>query len=99
MSVPVGNSTEIADWTSGGIICEALVDSDGYTRVDPAVFASKIEEMLGNKYQMCNLGKNGQIAVTKRFNWANLVIEYETMFYDVINNSKYVKLSQKNEVY
>ena len=38
LSVPVGNAAEIASWTGGGVICPALQDEQGYTKVDPKVF-------------------------------------------------------------
>jgi glycosyltransferase involved in cell wall biosynthesis len=80
LTVSVGNSHEIAKWTEGGEVCEAPVDAEGYTRVEPSVLAREIEKLLKNKTQLNALGCKGKQAAERRFNWACLSTEYEHLF-------------------
>ena len=77
LTVPVGNSREIVAWTKGGELCPATVDNTGYTRVDPVVLAKFIEELMQSPDRLSELGSNGLKASRDRFNWDNIVLEYE----------------------
>jgi L-malate glycosyltransferase len=80
LTVPVGNATEIVRWTGGGELCEAPVDAEGYTRVEPAVLARSIEKLVADPAYLVALGAKGKRASKRRFNWASLTIEYEQLF-------------------
>ncbi len=80
LSVPVGNSVEIAAWTGGGEICPADHDDRGYTRVAPMVLARKIEELLQSPERLSAMGKRGKEACLSRFNWGAITSEYESLF-------------------
>lgn len=84
LSVPVGNSAEIASWTKGGEICPAEADLQGYTRVDTDALAKKIENLITNKVKLEELGVNGKSAWQLRYNWDNLAREYEVFFNSLI---------------
>jgi glycosyltransferase involved in cell wall biosynthesis len=85
LSVPVGNSAEIAAWTGGGEICHANHDEFGYTRVDPIVLAKKIEGLLQNSARLSAMGKQGRDASRRRFNWDSIASEYEILFEKLIS--------------
>lgn len=80
LTVPVGNSAEIVRWTRGGELCEAPVDARGFTRVDPAVLARRIESLANDPEKLQELGRRGKEASVQRFNWASLSAEYEALF-------------------
>lgn len=80
LTVSVGNSHEIAKWTEGGLVCEAPVDAEGYTRIEPSVLAREIERLVENQAQLNTLGCKGKLAAERRFNWACLTTEYEHLF-------------------
>jgi glycosyltransferase involved in cell wall biosynthesis len=72
ISVPAGNSEEIARWTGGGVICPAEKDERGYVKVDPAVLASEIDRLLQDDNRRSILGESGRQAWEKRYSW-NLI--------------------------
>lgn len=80
LTVPVGNAVEIAKWTKGGLICSAEVDGHGYTRVDPTVFARRIEKLANDRECLIRLGENGHEASRQRYNWDLIAREYERLF-------------------
>ncbi|WP_082205998.1 glycosyltransferase family 4 protein [Pannonibacter phragmitetus] len=86
ISVPVGNSREITAWTGGGVICEAPVDSEGYTRVDPMVFAQTISKTLANKERMSLMSSNGRQSAEKKFNWDVISLRYQELFQNLVQS-------------
>lgn len=80
LTVSVGNSREIAEWTEGGVVCEAPVDGQGYTRADPAALAREMEVLVADPARLRELGLRGRRAAERRYNWASLTIEYESLF-------------------
>jgi glycosyltransferase involved in cell wall biosynthesis len=87
LTVPVGNSKEIINWTQGGEMCDAPRDERGYTRAQPDVLARRIEELLMNPDRLKTLGRNGRHASAMRFNWDNLTCEYERVFQKIVTNN------------
>jgi len=85
LSVPVGNSVEIATWTGGGEICPAETDSRGYTRASPDELARRMEALAADSDRRFEMGRRGKLAIQRRFNWNLLVQEYEALFMRVIN--------------
>jgi len=79
ISGPVGNSEEIARWTGGGIICPAQKDKFGYTRIDPAVLASKIDYLLSEPAQRQALSQAGRQAWRDTYNWGAISRRYEAI--------------------
>ncbi|MES2364322.1 MAG: glycosyltransferase family 4 protein [Pseudomonadota bacterium] len=85
LSVPVGNSVEIATWTGGGEICPAETDDRGYTRVSPDELARRMEALAADSDSRFEMGRRGKLSIQGRFNWDMLVQEYEALFIRVIN--------------
>lgn len=96
LSVPVGNSGEIAVWTGGGEICPADIDDRGYTRVSFAELARRMEALIADSERYSEMGRCGRQAVQRLFNWGLLVQEYEAMFIRVLNKPTPVR-EQDNE--
>jgi glycosyltransferase involved in cell wall biosynthesis len=86
LSVPVGNSEEIAAWTGGGEICPAPKDALEYTRVSPTELARHIEALASEPERLARMGRNGLAASRARYNWDNLTQEYEALFMRLMNN-------------
>lgn len=84
LSVPVGNSEEIACWTGGGEICPAPVDNKGYTKVNPQVLAEKILALLENQQKLATLSNTGKKAWEEQFNWNSIYKKYESIFIETI---------------
>lgn len=88
LTVPVGNSHEIIEWTGGGEICPAAIDNHGHTRVNPKDLARNIESLAKDEVRRIELGKRGKAAAFKRFNWTHLVNEYESLFIRLVAEGK-----------
>ncbi|MCJ7800830.1 MAG: alpha-L-glycero-D-manno-heptose alpha-1,3-glucosyltransferase, partial [Candidatus Marinimicrobia bacterium] len=86
ISVPVGNATEIAEWTQGGVICPALSDKNGRTTVNPQILADKILSLLRNEALLKKLGKDGRKNWEKKFTWDYISLEYEKVLLGQIKN-------------
>lgn len=80
LSVPVGNAAEIAAWTGGGVICEAEVDANGYTQVDPAKLAHEIDSLKRQPEILARLASDGRQAWEQRFSWSTIFRSYEKIF-------------------
>ena len=77
LTVPVGNSTEIAEWTGCGIVCPADVDSRGYTKVNPRILAKQMHELMAQPDLLRKLGRIGHERWEENFSWAKIVVQYE----------------------
>lgn len=89
LSVPVGNSVEIAAWTGGGAICPADVDERGYTRVSPDELARRMESLIADRGRCADMGHRGKLASQERYNWNMLAQEYEALFARLINETAF----------
>lgn len=77
ITVPVGNSPEIVQWTGGGVLCPAPVDEAGFTRVDPAVLAKSMETMIRDAPLRKRLGQAGRTSFREKFCWRLIAKSYE----------------------
>ncbi|MGH8687212.1 MAG: glycosyltransferase family 4 protein [Burkholderiales bacterium] len=84
LSVPVGNSEEIARWTGAGEICPAPRDARGYTRVEPRELAAQIEALVSDPERLNCMGKAGRASWLERYTWAKIADHYEALFERVI---------------
>jgi glycosyltransferase involved in cell wall biosynthesis len=87
LTVPAGNSAEIAAWTGGGVVCPADQDERGYTQVDPEVMAEKISALAANPAFLAALGQAGHTAWSERFTWERIVDQYEAIFADLVGKA------------
>jgi len=79
LTVPVGNSEEIARWTGAGVVCPAAKDDFGYTRVDPGELARAIASLAGDPAQLQALGKAGRNRWRDNFTWQVIAGRYEAI--------------------
>ena len=84
LSVSVGNSEEIAQWTGAGVICPSTVDERGYTRVDEAVLAKSMAELMQHRDRLAELGATGKKNWSERFTWGNISTQYERIFQQLV---------------
>jgi glycosyltransferase involved in cell wall biosynthesis len=79
LSVPVGNSEEIARWTGGGVICPAPKDDRGYTRADPVQFAAEMKRLMDSPALLKELGSTARARWEEQFSWARIADRYEAI--------------------
>lgn len=87
LSVGVGNAEEIAQWTGAGVICPSTVDGKGYTRVDEAVLARVMAELMQQKDWLATLGATGKKNWSERFTWETIALQYEHLFQQLLESS------------
>ncbi len=80
LSVDVGNSPEIAEWTQAGIICPSWVDAEGFTRVDVKELSGQMGKVMAQPEQLATLGAAGRKNWEQRLNWPDIALEYEKIF-------------------
>lgn len=80
LSVPVGNAQEIARWTGGGMICPAPKDERGYTRVDPRVLAAALDDAMGRRTELRQMGEHARKVWLREFTWNVIAARYEEVF-------------------
>jgi glycosyltransferase involved in cell wall biosynthesis len=85
LSVDVGNSAEIAQWTGAGVVCPSIVDAKGYTRVDEVVLARTMAALMQNEEKLDELGAAGRFNWSERYTWAHIVVQYEQLFSQLVN--------------
>ena len=86
LSVSVGNSVEIAQWTGAGVICPSSVDDKGYTKVDEAVLAHAMVSLMKQKDRLAKLGATGKKNWSERFTWGKISEQYEQIFCRLLEN-------------
>lgn len=79
LTVPVGNSEEIARWTGAGVICPAARDDRGYTRADPSQLARSIAELAQDRQRVEALGRQGRQRWLANFTWKGIAGRYESI--------------------
>jgi glycosyltransferase involved in cell wall biosynthesis len=79
LSVPVGNAGEIARWTGGGIICPAIKDDRGYTRVDSKVLADEMRRCMRDPDMLIQLGTTARRRWRQHFTWRIVASQYEAI--------------------
>ena len=84
LSLPVGNAVEIAEWTGGGVICQAPQDERGYTKVDSRVFGEQWAHLANNRAYLRQLGRAGKQNWAARFTWEKITSQYESVFRKVV---------------
>lgn len=79
LSVPVGNTDEIVQWTRGAWICPAKKDERGHTKTDPAVLAEKIDALIEDVAARQTLAREGRGRWEQYFTWQVLSDAYEKL--------------------
>jgi glycosyltransferase involved in cell wall biosynthesis len=77
LSVPVGNTEEIVQWTKGGAICPAEKNKAGYTMVSPLALAEEMSRLAKDPERLSKLGQQGRESWKKSYTWEKIVNQYE----------------------
>lgn len=77
LSVGVGNASEIARWTGGGVMCPSTVDAKGYTQVREEDLAAAMAELMRAPERLEALGRAGRKSWSEKFNWEKIAGLYE----------------------
>lgn len=77
LTVPVGNSEEIIEWTQGGVLCPSEKDRNGRTTVDVDVLAKEMEKLINDPEKRKILGTKGKMNWSEKFTWEKITIQYE----------------------
>ena len=80
LTVDVGNSVEIANWTQSGQICPSEKDEKGYTRVSHKILAGEMAKMMSNVPRLREMGNRGKHNWSKSFTWHKITTQYEQVF-------------------
>ena len=80
LSVSVGNSAEIAEWTGAGVLCPSSVDPMGYTRVSDEVLAVEMSALMNQQDLLERLGRTGRRNWAEKFTWEKIATQYEQLF-------------------
>lgn len=87
LSVDVGNAAEIAQWTGAGVMCPSSVDKKGYTRVNVAVLAQSMAELMQQGARLKELGAIGKQKWLEGYTWGKISARYEQVFYQLKSKS------------
>lgn len=88
LSVPAGNSEEIARWTGGGEICPAEKDARGYIKVDPVVLAAHMDRLIEDEPRRQALSAAGRAAWQQRYTWSVISEQYLAILADDLGGGK-----------
>ncbi len=85
LTVPVGNSKEIIEWTQGGILCPASIDDNNRTTVKPQTLADEIMKLANDPKKRKQLGEKGKKNWQNRLTWGKITLEYEKVLKGINN--------------
>lgn len=78
-----GNAEEIVEWTGGGRIVPTTRFENGHVRCDVGELARLIESLAGDPAERQRLAAAGHAAWQQRFQWEQIVGEYERVYRSV----------------
>jgi glycosyltransferase involved in cell wall biosynthesis len=79
VTVPVGNSAEIIEWTQGGVVVPAS-RRDGLVRGRPADVASAVDALLADPRRRREMGVRARAAWRERYAWNAVADRYEALY-------------------
>ena len=88
LTVPVGNSKEIVEWTGGGVVVPAERRRDGDTRTDATVFARALADLLGQPQRLREMGSHARAAWQHEYTWSNVGRRYENLYAELIRRRR-----------
>ncbi len=83
LTVDVGNSAEIVEWTGAGVMCVSTVDEKGYTQVHEAVLAQAMRTLMQQPDKLAALGAAGRKNWREHFTWEKVANQYEQLFLEL----------------
>ncbi|CAG5007973.1 D-inositol-3-phosphate glycosyltransferase [Dyadobacter sp. CECT 9275] len=86
LSTDVGNATEIARWTSGGIIIPTRFKGDrGFADIEEG--AKLLEKLSNDKPLRLEMSAKARHAWEQKFTWEKIVSQYELLYQKLLTNS------------
>lgn len=79
LSIPVGNVDEIIRWSAGGVLCAGRQSGDGFSSVDPQVFAGEMLKLSLDPDKRRELSVSGRQAWLDKFTWARIADRIEQL--------------------
>lgn len=79
LSIPVGNVDEIVKWSEGGVLCAGRKSKDGFSSVDPRIFAKEMRELSLDKTKLDKLSASGHQAWLDKFTWEVIATQIEKL--------------------
>lgn len=86
ISSNVGNASEIADWTGGGLIIPTTKSAKGYAHVDIDACARMIEKLYNDRKFLEKLSNKGYKQWKNYFTWDKISGDYEKLYLSLINS-------------
>ncbi len=84
VTVPAGNAGEIAEWTGGGVVTDA-VGRGPLVLGDPAALKEAVHELLDDPSRRRALGTAGQDAWRRAFTWGAITGRYEQLYAELLS--------------
>jgi len=81
----VGNATEIAKWTEGGMILPTEIDKEGYSRVKMNESVTMLNELYLNKPKREEMASKAFLNWKEKFSWEIITKKYEALYLSLIN--------------
>lgn len=84
-SSDVGNASEIALWTEGGIVLPTQKNKSGYSYVSVNKSVKLVDDLLDNKSKRHAMGEAAFANWKSKFSWEIIAKTYENMYLTLIN--------------
>ena len=88
VSLACGNAAEIADWGQGGVILPTHPWKNGMVNGDVDDMATAITRLVRDPEERRRLAENGYRAWRERFTWERIVMQYESLLMEAIEQRK-----------
>ncbi|MFD0930368.1 glycosyltransferase family 4 protein [Methylophilus glucosoxydans] len=85
LTVDVGNSLEILEWTGGGFVCESYKNHRNFTNVEIQHLATSMRNLMNDKSALDQKGRQGKIKWQEKFTWDVITKKYEAILMSVCN--------------
>jgi glycosyltransferase involved in cell wall biosynthesis len=83
VTVPVGNSAEIVEWTQGGVVVPAE-RRNGLVLGRAAPMAAAIQDLLADPDRRRDMGERARLAWRERYSWDAVTDRYEGLYRELL---------------
>lgn len=88
LTTDVGNSTEIIEWSNGGLLLPTLKSPNGYVKADVESSINVLQQLFYDSKKRKELASNGYKKWKGSFTWEIITKQYEDLYLNVLNNNK-----------
>jgi glycosyltransferase involved in cell wall biosynthesis len=82
----VGNASEIAKWTQGGMILPTQIDKEGYSSIKMNESISMLNELYLNKAKREEMASKAFLNWKEKFSWEIIAKKYESLYLSLTNS-------------